>query len=575
MIRAFFGSDNSPSDSWRLHLASPTDVHVAHTIDEVIRVVQAAEDASLRNSYVALFLSYEAAPAFDPALVTHTRNTSLPLAWAAVFAESRLDSEQQLAPYHISEWQPGISESEYRLAVEKVIQLIAEGATYQVNYSFPLTATFNGDALAYYQDLNRSQGARYSAFLDLEEFQILSLSPELFFERKGRNVKTKPMKGTIRRGRWTSEDEALAKSLRESAKDRAENVMIVDLLRNDLGKVSQLGSVHVPALFELERFETLWQMTSTVESTLNCDVRLVELLGALFPCGSITGAPKISTMKIIHQLERFPRGIYTGAIGFLRPGGDCIFNVAIRTLQLEKKTGVVTFGVGGGVTSDSTPEREYAECLVKSAFLKTGAIDFELLESILLEDGNYFLLDRHLARLRDSASFFGFRSEQYQIDSALERIAGEHAKGNWKVRLLLSRTGAIQTGVQQIALNSSIRRVVLASSPVDSSNRMLFHKTTERSAYRAASAAAADYDEVLFWNEKGEVTESVNANLVVRIEGQLFTPPVWCGLLPGTFREQLLCEGQIEERVISVGELRAATDAYLINSVQRWMRVSL
>jgi para-aminobenzoate synthetase / 4-amino-4-deoxychorismate lyase len=575
MIRAVFGSNDSDSDDWRLTLTSPTEVLAAHSISEVNQLVQAAEDAALRGSYVALMLSYEAAAAFDPALITHPKNSKLPLAWAAVFPEATKEYSdlQFVTNYCTSDWQPGISESEYRAAVEKVLELIAEGQTYQVNYSFPMTATFKGDPLAYYLDLSRAQGARYSAFLDLEDFQILSLSPELFFERKGRHVKTKPMKGTIKRGRWTSEDRALAKCLSESAKDRAENVMIVDLLRNDLGKVSQVGSVRVPALFELERFETLWQMTSTVESTLNAGAGLVQLLAALFPCGSITGAPKISTMKFIKELERFPRGIYTGAIGFLRPGGDCIFNVAIRTLQLESKTGVVTFGVGGGVTSDSTPEREYSECLVKSAFLKTPAPEFQLLESILLEDSAYFLLEGHLARLRDSAAFFGFRHIEEEITTTLNRIVAEYPIGKWKVRLLVARDGEIQTEVLKVDLQSRVRHVVLASEPLDSTNRMLFHKTTERSAYR--SAATSNYDDVVFWNERGEVTESANANVVVRIDDQLWTPLVACGLLPGTFRQQLLCEGKIKERVILIEELLNATELFLINSVQKWMPASL
>lgn len=574
MIRAVYGSTTSNSKDWCLTLRSPSDVLTAHSIDEVSEVVQAGEDASLGGAYVALMLSYEAASAFDSALVTHTPHSSLPLAWAAVFpASGEYCCEVKHTSYSTSGWHPQIDESEYRAAVEKVLELIAAGQTYQVNYSFPMTAKFEGDPLAYYIELSRAQGARYSAFLDLGDFQILSLSPELFFERRGRNVRTKPMKGTIQRGRWTSEDEAFAKRLSESAKDQAENVMIVDLLRNDLGKVSRVGSVRVPTLFELERFETLWQMTSTVESTLKPDVGLVNLFAALFPCGSITGAPKISTMKIINQLERFPRGIYTGAIGFLKPGGDCIFNVAIRTLQLESNSGVVTFGVGGGVTADSTAELEYNECLVKSAFLKTRVPEFQLLESILLEAGDYFLLDRHLGRMRDSASFFGFRYPEKEINGSLRGIVAEYPHGQWKVRLLLAKDGDIQTEVLRIELQSRIRRVVLATKPVNSSNRMLFHKTTERSAYR--SELADKYDDVVFWNEKGEVTESANANVVVRIDGQLWTPPVACGLLAGTFREHLLSEGEIEERVISVAELLNASELFLINSVQKWMRASI
>jgi para-aminobenzoate synthetase / 4-amino-4-deoxychorismate lyase len=266
-------------------------------------------------------------------------------------------------------WLPKVAKDEYVHSVTRIRDLIAAGDTYQVNYSFPLTSTFNGDSFAWYQQLDRAQRANYSAYLDLGRYKILSLSPELFFERNGDHVRTKPMKGTVRRGRTDDEDEELAHWLQNSIKNRAENVMIVDLLRNDLGKVSVPGGVHVTSLFDLERFETVWQMTSTVEATLEHGTSLLNLIGALFPCGSVTGAPKIRTMQIIRELERFPRGAYTGTIGLLRPGGDCTFNVAIRTVVLDKETNLATCSVGGGITIDSTAEDEYQECLVKSRFL--------------------------------------------------------------------------------------------------------------------------------------------------------------------------------------------------------------
>jgi para-aminobenzoate synthetase/4-amino-4-deoxychorismate lyase len=250
-----------------------------------------------------------------------------------------------------------------------------------------------------------AQGAQYSAYIDLGRFKVLCLSPELFFERHGDWVVTSPMKGTIHRGRWPAEDREVAEWLKQSVKDRAENVMIVDLLRNDLGKVSVPGSVRVSSLFDIERFETVWQMTSTVEATLKDGVSLVDLMSALFPCGSITGAPKIRTMQIIRELERSPRGAYTGTIGLLDPGGACVFNVAIRTVVVDGQSNQATFGVGGGVTIDSTAEREYEECLVKSRFLHTSPVEFQLIESMLLEDGEYFLLERHLERLARGAAF--------------------------------------------------------------------------------------------------------------------------------------------------------------------------
>jgi len=334
-------------------------------VEDVISVLEFAAHEARSGSYVAVMLSYEAAPMFDPALVTHPPS-EFPLAWAASFT----NTAKILSGVCFSNtWAPLVSRDEYDRSVVRIKELIAAGDTYQVNYSFPLTSSFDGDPVAWFQELCVAQGAPYSAYLDLGRYKVLCLSPELFFERRGNHVITKPMKGTIRRGRSAAEDRELAEWLKNSAKDRAENVMIVDLLRNDLGKVSVPGSIHVSSLFDLERFETVWQMTSTIEATLRDGTTLVDLMTALFPCGSITGAPKIRTMQIIRDLEPFPRGAYTGTIGLLKPNGDCIFNVAIRTVIIDMETSLATFGVGGGVTIDSTADREYEECLVKSLFL--------------------------------------------------------------------------------------------------------------------------------------------------------------------------------------------------------------
>ena len=543
-------------------------MRIANRIDEVVSVLEFAEREARSGSYVAVMLSYEAAPAFDSALVAH-EPSEFPLAWASVFENS---SEVATTLGVISNsWSPLVDRDEYDRAVARIRELIAAGDTYQVNYSFPLTSTFSGDAYELYRSLCLAQGAPYSAYLDLGRFKVLCLSPELFFARRGNHVITKPMKGTVKRGRWLEEDRELAAWLSESVKDRAENVMIVDLLRNDLGKVAVPGSVRVSSLFDLERFETVWQMTSTVEATLKDPTSLVDLMTALFPCGSVTGAPKIRTMQIIRELERFPRGAYTGAIGFLKPGGDCIFNVAIRTVVIDTETKVATFGVGGGVTIDSTAEREYEECLVKSRFLHASPVEFQLFESILLEDGEYFLLSRHLERLRDSAAFFGFVFPEAQIKSALEGVA---TFGSFKVRLTLWKDGKIETEISAIEPFER-RRVALATEAVDSSDRFLFHKTTNRDFYNTQLAARPDCDDIIFWNERGEITESTIANLVVPIDGQLCTPPVDSGLLAGTFRNHLLAEGKISERVITLEELRSATEFFLINSVRKWVHAEL
>jgi para-aminobenzoate synthetase/4-amino-4-deoxychorismate lyase len=541
----------------RLYAADVT-IKTAHRIEDVISVLEFAEREARSGSQVAVLLSYEAAPAFDPAFVTH-QLSDFPLVWVAVYRDT--PAGEELGSYSSTAWTPLVARDEYDRAVSRIRELIAAGDTYQVNYSFPLTSSFNGDAFAWYQDLCVAQGAQYSTYLDLGRYKVLCLSPELFFERRGNHVITRPMKGTVRRGRWPAEDRELAQWLASSAKDRAENVMIVDLLRNDLGKVSIPGSVRVSSLFDLERFETVWQMTSTVESTLQDGTSLVDLMRALFPCGSITGAPKIRTMQIINELERFPRGAYTGAIGLLKPSGDCVFNVAIRTVVIDSESGVATFGVGGGVTIDSTAEREYEECLVKSRFLHATPVEFQLFESILLENGDYFLLEEHVARLNESAEYFGFIGTQINAD--LERIAIENPKGSLKVRLMLWKDGRIETQITPIDALDEIKGVELATEPVDSSDRFLFHKTTRRPGG----------DGLIFWNERGEITESSIANVVVAIDGELFTPPIECGLLPGTFRKHLLAQRTIKERVITIEEFQNAREFFLINSIRKWIRI--
>jgi para-aminobenzoate synthetase / 4-amino-4-deoxychorismate lyase len=560
MTKAIFGVKGSVPGGWRLALENPRETRVASRVEEVVSVLEFAEERAQAGDYVAVMISYEAAAAFDSVLTTHEPRV-FPLAWVGVFetaGEPVADASGEFVPHG---WKPAISKAEYDSAVSTIRELIAAGDTYQVNYSFPLTSDFSGDAYTWYRELCVAQGAPYSAYLDLGRYRVLCLSPELFFSRCGDRVVTRPMKGTKTRGRWLEEDLEHAAWLCGSQKDRAENVMIVDLLRNDLGKVSIPGTVQVSSLFDVERFETVWQMTSTVESMVRPGTSLVELMSALFPCGSITGAPKIRTMQIIRELERSPRGVYTGAIGFLRPGGDCIFNVAIRTVVIDTHTNVATFGVGGGVTIDSTADGEYEECLVKSRFLESKPVEFELFESMLVEDGEIFLLERHIERLKNSAAYFGFKFDPGALLNSVPLIPFPRAK----LKLTLRKDGRLTTETSPIIDHPEPKGVIFAATPVDSSDRFLFHKTTRRD-FR---------DDVIFYNERDEVTESGISNVVVRLGDQLFTPPVSCGLLPGTFRDHLIEQGKIRERVITVEELRNAKEFFLINSVRKWMRAEL
>ena len=569
-MTSLFGS--AETTGWSLYLKAPTKVLLATSVSEVRDLIIQAEAEARNGSYVAMMVSYEAAPVFDAAFKTK-QPTSFPLAWAAIYSFKSAAPPSQLDQYQVSNWTPKIDRNEYNDSVDRVRELIAAGDTYQVNYTFPLEANFAGDPLAWYQDLCVAQAGDYSAFLDLGRFKVLSLSPELFFQRAGDDIITRPMKGTAKRGRWPAEDQRQAKWLQNSSKNRAENIMIVDLVRNDLGKVSELGSVKVTSLFELERFPTLWQLTSTVKSTLRKNTSLVDVFAALFPCGSITGAPKIRTMEIIKGLETESRGPYTGAIGFLKPGGDCIFNVAIRTVVLDSLSGAVKFSVGGGVTIDSTSDVEYEECLLKAEFLNRKPVTFNIFESVRLENGRYFLIERHLERLAASARYFDFKFPEKEIDNHLRTVAASHEQGSWKVKLELEKNGAVQTSVTELA-ELEPRKIALASSPVDQLDRFLFHKTTNRKFYDAELALHPDCDDVIFWNENGEITESTIANVVVMLDGQLVTPPLESGLLAGTYRDELIAEGTISEQKITVEDLARATEVFLINSVRKWMRVS-
>jgi para-aminobenzoate synthetase/4-amino-4-deoxychorismate lyase len=544
---------------------------------EVIPTMRRVEAAVRRGYHAAGFISYEAAPGFDADLRVKS-SSDFPLLWFGIFKERREINAGYFfreGDFELSEWQPSIDEAQYQNAVEEIRERIAAGDTYQVNFTFRLQGKFQGDAFSLYHQLCRSQRAGYCAYISFGKYRIISTSPELFFHWKDGRLTTRPMKGTHRRGRITTEDAQFAEQLQISMKERAENVMIVDLLRNDMGRISEHGSVSVPKLFEIERYPTVLQMTSTITSRLLPHVGFTEILQALFPSGSVTGAPKISTIKIISQLEDSPRQIYTGAIGFVSPEKEAMFNVAIRTLLIDTQTEHAEIGVGSGITYSSSPKAEYEECLLKAKFTEQRIPEFALLETMLYESHHgYFLLDRHLSRLEDSASYFGFYFNKEKIDHALQEAASSMQEGNHKVRLLLHRDGRVVVEKKSVQ-DKSCTTVAIAKEPVNSNEVFLFHKTTHREVYAARAASRPDCDDVLLVNEKGELTESTIANLVVRIDGKDYTPPVSCGLLAGTFRAELLAQGKITKRVLYPADLQKAEAIFLINSVRRWIAVEL
>ena len=570
-------------------LGEPVGVIEARRLSEVAGAIDAAGSAAARGLWAAGFVAYEAAPGLDPELSVHVRApddpfAELPLAWFALF--ERKEELPPLEPGRLdpsgsagSPWRPSVDRATYDAAVERIRELIASGHTYQVNHTIRLRAMIQGDERGFYRDLCLAQRGGYAAFLDLGRYRVLSASPELFFRIDGERITTRPMKGTAPRGRWLAEDEEIAARLVASSKDRAENAMIVDLLRNDLGRICRTGSVEVERMLDAERFETVWQLTSTIEGDLRPEITLLDTFRALFPSGSVTGAPKVRTTRIIADLEDSARGPYCGAIGYLAPAGSgeprASFNVAIRTVVLDAQTRTAEYGVGGGITHDSSASGEYEEIVAKARVLTDVRPAFELFESLAHVPAEGFRhLDEHLERLAGSAGYFGFRFEPEAAAAALKRAVAE-VSGPSVVRLTLARDGALSTDVRDLPPADDAVRVALDDEPVDPSDVWLFHKTTRRAPYERRRERRPDVDDVLLVNDRGQVTESTIANLAVRLDGVWVTPPVDAGLLPGTYRNVLLREGRMTERPVTVDELRGAGELALVSSVRGWRPAEL
>ena len=559
-------------DSW-IHFAKPHRIIVASRLQDILPSLREIEDeVNLNGWHAAGFLSYESAPAFDPAHQTHP-STGFPLLWFGLYPEPRITSlPDPASPKPALTWSPTTERGIYNSAIEKIKGHIANGRTYQVNYTMRLQTDFNADPWNFFLHLAQGQN-NHAAYIDTGRYVICSASPELFFQLDGETITCRPMKGTMRRGRTTLEDVRQAQWLKESEKNRAENVMIVDMIRNDLGRIAKTGSVHVPELFATEKYPTLWQMTSTVQAKTNAS--LTKIFGALFPCASITGAPKVSTMQIITDLESTPRNIYTGSIGYIAPKRKAKFNVAIRTILVDRESHTAEYGVGGGIVWDSTSADEYEEALLKARVLTESPPQFSLLETMLwMPEEGFFLLEKHIARLLDSAGYFGFAVSNERLEHVLNDLAAGFTSPQ-RVRVLLDKHGNIETEHKSFHSMTNPFTVRLAIQPVNSHDVFLYHKTTHRTVYENVLKDFSDSDDVLLFNERGELTEFTIGNLVVELNGKLYTPPISCGLLAGTFREYLLETGQVEERIIRLDELNNCAKMFLVNSVRKWQRVQL
>lgn len=565
------------SSRW-LRFRNPSHVIETGTIGDIKTALREIEAQVRRKGlYAAGFISYEAAGAFDPALCAKTPQ-DFPLLWFGLYSspEEIELPEPDFGAYYLGDWIPSVGKSEYFRAISKIKEHIHSGDTYQVNYTLQLRIPFSGDPWNLFLAMVRAQSPRYAAWVDIGRFAVCSASPELFFDLDGRRLTCKPMKGTVKRGRTLGEDTSLAAWLHGSEKNRAENIMIVDMIRNDLGRIANSGSVEVEKLFEVERLPTLWQMTSTIHAYSEEPVS--EIIAALFPCASITGAPKIRTTRIIAELEKVPRNIYTGCIGFIGPRRCSQFNVAIRTAVVDRLKETAEYGAGGGIVWDSESRDEYTEAILKARVLVEKRPGFSLLETLLWSrEGGYFLLDYHMKRLSDSAAYFDYPVNIMHVREALEEKERGFAGADRKVRLLLDRRGFCEIQVSPLMQRESkkVLRVKPADKPVDAADVFLYHKTTVRNIYEAALRNCPDCDDVILWNEDQQITESSAANLVAEINGALYTPPVEAGLLAGVFRAWLLDQGKIHERKLYLHDLNTCSRIYLINSVRKWREAIL
>jgi para-aminobenzoate synthetase/4-amino-4-deoxychorismate lyase len=566
-----------------LRCPAPDRILVAEQPGDVVGVLAEVERATDAGRWAFGYVAYEAAAGLDPHLPVHASTPwGMPLAWFGICDEPiPVPPIEPAAPGPrtgsrapgSAQWHPTWTATGHAAQVERIREHIAAGDSFQCNLTVRMAGRVAGDPVELYRDLALGQRGAYNAYLDLGRFVVASASPELFFERRGDEVLLRPMKGTARRGRDRDEDLRLAGELRSSLKERAENVMIVDLMRNDIGRIAEVGSVDVPALFTVERYETVLQLTSDVTARLRPGTGLVELFRALFPCGSVTGAPKGSSMRIIRSLEPEPRGVYCGAIGLVGPPDAPVaarFTVAIRTAVADRTTGEAVYGTGGGITWSSGAAAEHDEVLAKAAVLRARPRSFELIETMRFEPHHGLRnRDRHLHRLAGSAEHLGFRFDLQAARAVLAtRLAGESAA---RVRVRLRRDGTFAVDVDELpAPSGGPVLLALDDEPIDPGESWLYHKTSLREPYDRRRERRPDVDDVIMVNRSGELTEVTRATLALLDGGQWWTPPVESGCLPGVERARLIELGVLREKALRRDDLDRAQGLAVVSSLRGW-----
>jgi para-aminobenzoate synthetase/4-amino-4-deoxychorismate lyase len=550
---------------------------------EVVPLLARVDALARAGAWCVGYLHYEASAAFDAAFDAHApSDATRPLAAFAVYdgplAGADADAAWGASADVAVEWSGGPKREAFNGAIAEILRAIADGELYQVNATAPLLGTLRGDALALFAALRRAQPNAYAAYLDLgqglPDDRFLSVSPELFFDWRDGRLLARPMKGTAPRGADAADDAAQAEFLRSAPKERAENLMIVDLLRNDLSRIAEPHSVQVPRLFHTEAWPTVWQMSSDVVARPRPGIALADVFGALFPCGSITGAPKVQAMRLIKRIEAEPRGVYCGAIGVVQPGGAATFNVPIRTLALrdDGATTHVRCGIGSGITADATAAGEWDEWRHKRAFVDRASQAFELLETLRLEQGVVEEAAAHLERMAGAARHFGFAPPAAAAARTLAAVAAAHPRGTWRVRLLADRAGDARAEAFELAPSPPLVRVQVARTPlIGADGEFVRFKTTRRAHYDAFAPRDPELFDTLLWNERGELTEFTRGNVALRLDGQWLTPALRCGLLPGVARARLLREGRLREAVIHKHDLARADGLAFFNSLRGWV----
>ena len=534
-------------------------------LSEVANLLAQVESYQEQGYYVVGYVSYEAAPAFEEKLAVH----KVPLLGEYLLyftVHDRVETSPIPLTYDDidlpSNWQEVTSEADYEKAIAQIHHHLRQGDTYQVNYTVQLKQDLSANPFAIYNRMVVEQEAGYNAYIEHDEMAVISMSPELFFEQNDRELTTRPMKGTTQRGVTDDEDLKEAAWLEQDPKNRSENMMIVDLLRNDMNRISEVGSEHVERLCQVEQYSTVWQMTSTIKSQLREDVDLVAVFRSLFPCGSITGAPKIATMEIIKNLEPQPRGVYCGTIGILLPNGRRIFNVAIRTIQLHQ--GKAIYGVGGGITWDSTWESEYREVHQKAAVLYRKQARFQLITTGKISQNSLLFEDQHLERLTKASRYFAYPFDPKKLRQKIEEECQAcDVNQDYRLRISLSKSGEMKLSRQILApLSPSFCKAKLCLQEADLNQSFTYFKTTHRPHLSLGE------QEKIYHNKSGELLETSIGNLVLKIAGKLYTPPINLGILPGIYRQYLLESGQVEEKVLTVEDLKQAEVIYACNAVR-------